>query len=1531
MKKHPFPSKQKGAALVLILGSLILLSILVVAFLLNVRNDMNSSAFYAGGASNRQLAEMANNLVIAQLTDATANADETWISQPGLVRTYNSAGAVAAYKLYSSDVMKVEGDFNPLQTTVRDKETPSNWHAPNRADEFVDLNKPVFVHTGTAFSGTIYPIVDPTAADKNNPALPVTGTNASWDAEGFSYDNSDVRDSSGVNSSNPLPMPVRWIYVLADGSMATWNEISSNPGKKPVGRIAFWADDETSKVNINTASEGVFYEAPAYFTTQDYFYGITQPVAQEYQRYPGHPATTALSAVLKPLREMPENQLNAPPFATVAIRGPALRSVAAATITPRISAFNSNGLLGGSKGGIDQAWIQKNPIALDSDRLYTSVDELVFGPRINGTQITWNSSGSSRYLLNDSFNSVATISGGSLPTAPIGALNITPELVAKSRFFLTANSRAPELNVFNRPRVTLWPFNKDSIDGNISLTLTPEDRLIKFTSEIGDNHRKLYFQRLNAWSIKDDWDEIQDNQNLYTYLQRVSGMSPPNSGGATFAQKYTPLGRDQILTEMWDYIRSNINTYNFAYQPVTGVATNSPMTYSFPQNKQPLPNGEWTSGYNDIIPLIIDTNNGRTKGMGSSIVLPEIIFQFYNAGEYLEGQNFKATPGDYGLVTGTANDNYDNTQIVASGSLTSGTSDDIPDYIIRRVQLVCLFNPYTLTHNLAGNNMRYQVKISGTPFGIRSTDSRITMRCPALGVNSWVSQINNIGFPNGGSTLVCAQGGDDEGSWEGAYGIGWPLMFPIGNTMTNPRNESILKAFTRTLDPSVKTSSGILAANNLSGDMTYRTYPFISEVIEFRFPHPDRTPNYNKVPPPNATPVPPYLRTYGESGSTEKEPGVEFIGANDFTIEIFPGLKNDSGTYKEDFRPASIDIPLHVTSTTQTIPLMSTEIEINNRTMPLPRLAQRDLVFFMNQNPLTNYPVRNTYRPPVPPDSSRTYFAVNEMQYYPMRMRMSWDRGNFVMVPRKNNVYRATITASGTNEVASFSIEPPPTSDRVNTGPMDVLFSYHLSGTSQSYGDLRLAAFRNRIPKDWWTETKVPTNWYRPASDTTYETQTGWKLADFMSTTMIFPGPQEDMAKAWYEDNGPLKRLAAFISGGSFSDQTRIASGSTDGAFRKAYGSNSVSTSGTAVGDFTMGFGSYTGGAGVLGPDIGSAVAAANSLQSGDVGPYYTAGPSRSGLNDSSSSAGYNQYHFNAQGISFSPFKQMPSAVMFGTLPSRVLEEPPAPWETLLFSPQVETTTHRGWREAPRDHYWLDLFYMPVVEPYAITENLATAGKINLNYQIAPFTYIQRKTGMYAVLRNMQISAVPNNQSSVVKNNSKYAKYNAASATNQYRYRLDVPETLSGFDARFTANKPFVSASEVTEMFLVPQGQTLATMPAFWQNKELTGDDRKESPYNHIYPRVTTRSNTFQVHYWVQSLKSQNINGQTKVNVTGEYRGSSIVERYLDLNNEQYGSINNSGSADDLFPPLSGNFTASDGTVRPYYKYRTINSKQFAP
>ena len=104
----------------------------------------------------------------------------------------------------------------------------------------------------------------------------------------------------------------------------------------------------------------------------------------------------------------------------------------------------------------------------------------------------------------------------------------------------------------------------------------------------------------------------------------------------------------------------------------------------------------------------------------------------------------------------------------------------------------------------------------------------------------------------------------------------------------------------------------------------------------------------------------------------------------------------------------------------------------------------------------------------------------------------------------------------------------------------------------------------------------------------------------------------------------------------------------------------------------------------------------------------------------------------------FSPNRLVPSSGMFGSLPTGVIRN--QPWQTLLFRPQAG---HPGEGSpasgppytSPPDHVLMDLFWMPVIEPYAISEPFSTAGKVNLNYEIAPFSYIRRATALYAAFK----------------------------------------------------------------------------------------------------------------------------------------------------------------------------------------------------
>ncbi|WP_256199818.1 Verru_Chthon cassette protein A [Verrucomicrobium spinosum] len=338
----------------------------------------------------------------------------------------------------------------------------------------------------------------------------------------------------------------------------------------------------------------------------------------------------------------------------------------------------------------------------------------------------------------------------------------------------------------------------------------------------------------------------------------------------------------------------------------------------------------------------------------------------------------------------------------------------------------------------------------------------------------------------------------------------------------------------------------------------------------------------------------------------------------------------------------------------------------------------------------------------------------------------------------------------------------------------------------------------------------------------------------------------------------------------------------------------------------------------------------------------------------------------------YSPNRQICSAVAFGSLPSVIHADPldgipaPAPWQTLLFCPNPpsrETPSleepkpgdHFGFRP-PHDHLLLDFFWMPVVEPYAISEPGSTAGKINLNSQIMPFSYIERNTGIHAVLRSSRISALPADLAwakdalagdddptkgeGCYKSRDKWLNYETV-------YGVNAAETMKGIRNRFLKGDIFRSASEICEIFLVPQpfaGRTYYTHPgglpsssptyesmvSWWNGDlgtqkdgyELTGDNVRESPYNHLYPRLTTKSNTYTVHYRVQTLKKARSSSAATWDeavdfVSAEQRGSVLLERYLDPNNEK-------------LPDFIKNDFPEDA-LDDHYGFRVISKRTFAP
>jgi len=273
--------------------------------------------------------------------------------------------------------------------------------------------------------------------------------------------------------------------------------------------------------------------------------------------------------------------------------------------------------------------------------------------------------------------------------------------------------------------------------------------------------------------------------------------------------------------------------------------------------------------------------------------------------------------------------------------------------------------------------------------------------------------------------------------------------------------------------------------------------------------------------------------------------------------------------------------------------------------------------------------------------------------------------------------------------------------------------------------------------------------------------------------------------------------------------------------------------------------------------------------------------------------------------------RQISSPVMFGSLPTGMVSG--NPWQTLLFRPTPPG--HPGAQEPP-DHLLLDLFWMPVVEPYAISEPFSTAGKVNMNYQIVPFTYIERSTGMHAVLQNENILAVPETGWGGF-----YGKH-WNSQTTQYNLQINVNETLTPFRQKFSQGGVFLTPSEITQVHLVPNspGVSYNSMDNFWNARRLTAENLKERPYSYIYPRLTTKSNVFTVHHRVQALKKRPgsapgvWNEDLDKNVA-EHRGSTVIERFIDMNR----------------PGIPDFATTSNVNAETLYRTRILSTSDFNP
>ena len=118
-------------------------------------------------------------------------------------------------------------------------------------------------------------------------------------------------------------------------------------------------------------------------------------------------------------------------------------------------------------------------------------------------------------------------------------------------------------------------------------------------------------------------------------------------------------------------------------------------------------------------------------------------------------------------------------------------------------------------------------------------------------------------------------------------------------------------------------------------------------------------------------------------------------------------------------------------------------------------------------------------------------------------------------------------------------------------------------------------------------------------------------------------------------------------------------------------------------------------------------------------------------------------------------------------------------------------------------------------------------------------------------------------------------------------------------------------------------------MNQFWANNRATGDNIRERPYSNLYARLTTRSNTFRVHIRAQVIKKARstdpaIMDAEKDQVLSEYRGSSLLERYIDPNDPNAQIPDYAALPDPVNSPQAQ-------PLDTFYRFRVLENKRFNP
>ncbi|MCB1228621.1 MAG: Verru_Chthon cassette protein A [Verrucomicrobiae bacterium] len=1601
------PQRRRGVALLTVLTIVSLCTILVLTFFQLAQNEMVASNSYNNGLEAQQVAEQAVNLVIRQIRMATSSNEKAWASQPGAIRVWDDNGKFeAGYKLYSDDNMVVTSE---AQLVTQDYPELALWDT--KPWKFVDLNEPV-----VRGDKVYYPIVDPTAR-----VIPKWNKPLGDDTEGiegfFTYpedgDKNSLKflanqemdlgpmqsalrevDPSDRIPRKPLPMPATWIYQLKDGTIGFLDDnkrfqASDGGGggatvQNPiVARVAFWADDETTKLNPNVHAGGAAWGTPLAGGDIDRGLGKFQPAQHEWQRYPGHPATTHLAPVIAP--GIPDITYSADTMELIF------------DLVPRVVG-------GGSMSGTikvntkDEA--EMNGLIPDKDRLYASLDEFLLEPGPKGQR--------------DDFREPNIFPD---PNNRFGQSKNAKEMqehLERSKFFLSVVSKAPETTLFNTPRISIWPTHWDKAPNHSSRHFTAFDKLIRFCAEIGGdqaNRYQYHFQRFNADSTTEDYTEIKRNRELMDYLDDLTSRKIPGFG-KSFAGKYSTETRRQILTEIFDYIRSTdlhddtlyVDNWREAFTP---PKENSRDVYTY-TNGRMNDNGERRThkGHGQVTPIEIDFKGTPTKGFGRFYTLSEmgvVIICCADAGpgvqffkDHPDEQIFPDDPrsnlsrdynqklamsvdpeeirrlrmdlmlGGEGMLANPGTSVYGGGKVEEVGSIPSAGNT--------------LWNEKVLTSREYAQIEKYQAS-NIPPLPTISLDLiRQSYRHPETSsLPAWLMEFRDVadfwdidkkplpdftelGLAFFENKLL------DKDNWN--YQLAWL------DSGANPSNKFSFEgnpAITR-LQPGQQLLQAALVWNmfcpsvgwvpinvDMMLDIAINGMRFQSATGPVEIGAGASLPSSLSNQPSeyawasNRQEVTWHDRHYGGM-----KPFTYFMTANS---DVGGTRVTGSNIYSE-YWPE------------QTNPSYPPGIGRNGRVSPVdynfengPQGKKQFNRYFWVTKPfvVNNYSVfmnngtvdMNIYasgwnnREEAHSDGTGVEWSASQASDAQLVQSISVPFDSFtVKAPKLASGRETYINDVGgqapgktgpmeywslTNDGANPNVASRGRMAKIN-GHQGGLFSAGdvVKSVGIRHGDVRVAA----------TRRVIAANDGLYAKHVRYDDPNERMAHEFMTTPgWGFPGTDLSDRSRWLVDSpdSRFKYHSQRTPTLMYSDRSREVQ---------------------LFGDFDSGMGNSIDGPYINKPDEGNIHSLFNRTD-----------PTATGLGLWDLMRDYGDFpyfvrdyiHESGTPAYFSPNRIIASPVQFGSLSVGSNEAwngmSGRPWTTLLFRPDVDGgiyTSHpgssRGGAVIP-DHLLLDLFWMPVVEPYAISEPLATSGKVNLNYQILPYHHIKRNTAIRGVFKSEYMLCVPNSHTNDYKvgfgrgigYHWRDHPFDGSLQKKSLRTLILEDKTLYQFEKRFSQNEIFKSASEICDIYLIPQevskrmgfggsGGSIQTTDftnktpeqavqamkdgSYWSDHAAVGDNGKERPYSDIYGRITTKSNAYKVHYRAQILRkakgtTPDVWNSDVDQVVAEYRGSSVVERYVE-------------PGDPDIPDYATQIGTPE-TIDQFYKFRVVNPTRFSP